>query len=333
MKTCPSCSNECKDSATICPRCGKKLMQPNKIRRIEPPPLPPMDPPKSKLSRKEHVALGLVIGGVAGALIALVTVLLVNRPGGGPIVPAPVTGTNADVVTSFGAAPVVEETMAPPVGEAAPVAVETAAPALDQMPVEAPAEDVAPVQDEVGSPVGDGTPEEVTLPGLEAEPPAEAEPVEETEPPAEAEPVEETGPVIGANGASDTLDWDLSMAAPQHLWLKVQTTIAEAVPPVISLYHMNGEDSVYAIINQITPVRAESPQAEVTWLWDVAPKWNDLKGAFGTQTTPLNMVAVYGEGNVVEQPYEVLWDCMNYDELALREQLGAEGYVFGDAGA
>ena len=102
MKTCPFCSAECKDSATICPRCGKKLIRPNQMRRIEPPPPPPIDPPKSKLSRKEYTALGLVIGGVTGALIALIVLLLLNRPAQVPNTPivSTDTGNDTQVVTS-----------------------------------------------------------------------------------------------------------------------------------------------------------------------------------------------------------------------------------------
>ena len=88
MKTCPFCSAECKDSATICPRCGKKLIRQTPVlRAVTPPPPPPQEPPKSRLSRKEYTALGLVLGGVAGALIALIVLLLLNRPVQAPNVP------------------------------------------------------------------------------------------------------------------------------------------------------------------------------------------------------------------------------------------------------
>ena len=72
------------------------------MRRIEPPPPPPIDPPKSKLSRKEYTALGLVIGGVTGALIALIVLLLLNRPAQVPNTPivSTDTGNDTQVVTS-----------------------------------------------------------------------------------------------------------------------------------------------------------------------------------------------------------------------------------------
>ena len=320
MKRCPYCSSECKDSATICPRCGKKLIQPPPVRRSVPPVPPPQEPPENKLSHREHLTLGLVIGGVAGALVALVAILLATRPAAGPV--APVTYTGAQVVTDVGA------TVAP-TAEDMPVAEATVAPVQYEAPAEAPAQDETPLAGE--------------MPEAGVEPP-EAEPTEEIALPVEDEaPVDaappEAGPAEAADGAVDAgnaREWDLAMAAPEHLWIRVQTTADEAVPPVITLYHMNGEDTVYAIVNQITPIRAESPQGSgqppVTWLWDVAPKWGDLQGAFGAQPTPLNMVAVYSEGNVADQPYEVLWDRVNDDELTLRTQLRAEGYGFpGDA--
>ena len=346
MKICPKCSNECKDGATVCPRCGNKLIEPTPIRRSNPPvPPPPPEPPKSKLSRREHLSLGLVIGGVAGALVALVAILLVNRPAVGPVVTGANTG--GGIVTDVGAT-------VPPAEEVAPAAEENAATAQDQAPVgapvgdeaEAPAQDETPLEGEM--PVGAEPPEaeptdevalpEVALPVEDQAPDEAALPVEDQAPDEVAPPVDEpteAGPADAVDEAVDAgnaREWDLAMDAPEHLWLKVQTTATEAVPPVITLYHMNGEDTVYAIVNQITPIRAESPQGDgqgpVTWLWDVAPKWGDLKGAFGAQPTPLNMVAVYSEGNVADQPYEVLWDCMNDDELTLRTKLSAEGYVF-----
>lgn len=82
MKTCPYCNSECKDEAVICPCCGKNVNKPRQPMRkmpVEPEPVLAPMPRKTtaqKISRKELIAVFLVIGGVLGALIALIALLL-----------------------------------------------------------------------------------------------------------------------------------------------------------------------------------------------------------------------------------------------------------------
>ena len=137
-----------------------------------------------------------------------------------------------------------------------------------------------------------------------------------------------------ASGEGNAQSWDLSMGAPEHLWLKVQTAAGEATPPAITLYYSNEIDTFYTMVDRITPIRAEfiaeDGQAMSAWLWDVAPKWGEFQSAFGAQPVSLYMSASFIESDTADQPYEVLWDWMNFDEETLRAQMRAQGYVFPD---
>lgn len=82
MKCCPYCKSECKDEAVICSCCGKKISElPESARHFPVEPEPIMESMSQqgmaqKLSRKELTAVFMVIGGVLGALTALIALLL-----------------------------------------------------------------------------------------------------------------------------------------------------------------------------------------------------------------------------------------------------------------
>lgn len=135
-------------------------------------------------------------------------------------------------------------------------------------------------------------------------------------------------------------NWELSMAKPEHLWMRVVTLSNSGHAPAFSLYGLDGGGNFGSVgFDRLTAIQAEmllpDGQTQCAWMWDVTSKWGDLQGTFGTGQVLLNMNASFteigGDTDIVQdQPYEVFWNWIGYDEETMRAKLRTEGYVFPD---